>query len=217
MQELTSLRSEALERVKRSRIFSRLETGLDRGTYAAYLVDVYQYAQHSAKVIALAGSRAVSSHPALAAYLMRHGTEEIGHEQWAYSDLRKLGLAEEAIRASRPGTACASMIGLEYFVAGHWNPVALFGWMFVLESLGDDIGHFAAQRIGRALDDSSATYFLAGHGDADHDHAREITETIQKHMTDPADVADTLHVARVARDLYLGILDEAIARGPQWA
>jgi hypothetical protein len=55
-----------------------------------------------------------------------------------------------------------------------------------------------------------ASYFLAGHGDADHDHIREITTTIEEHMREPADTADMLHIARVSCDLYLGILDDCV-------
>ena len=69
-----------------------LSTGLDKTTtYAGYLVNVYHYARHSPQVISLAASRAVQSNREPAAYLMHHGTEEIGHEQWASSDLSTWG------------------------------------------------------------------------------------------------------------------------------
>jgi pyrroloquinoline quinone (PQQ) biosynthesis protein C len=218
MDELGIIRSETLERLKRTEMFRRLQgTSLDRNTYAGYLVNVYHYARHSPHVISLAGSRAVQSNPRLAAYLMRHATEEIGHERWAHSDLLRLGLTEDQIRASRPGTYCTSMIGMEYFVAGHWNPLALFGWLFVLEALGDDVGHFVAGRLDSSLRlDSSATYFLRAHGTADHDHIRDIVEAIQEHMKDPNDIADMLHIAKVSGDLYLGILDEVVEEGRAW-
>lgn len=213
MRQMAEMRSESLERVKASGVFRRLAAGeIGRGNYARYLVNVYHYAQHSPRVISLAASRAVETHPALAAYLMRHATEEIGHEQWAYSDLRQLGLTDEQIRSSRPGTACTSMIGMEYFVAGHWNPVALFGWLFVLEAFGDDLGHFVADKIRSSLKvEGSATYFLDGHGAADHDHIRDITDAVEEHMRDPEDVADMLHIAEVSLDLYTAILEDSIA------
>jgi pyrroloquinoline quinone (PQQ) biosynthesis protein C len=218
MQELAAMRRESLDRLQQSRVLQRLLNGeVDRSAYAAYLINVYHYAQHSPQVIALAASRAVKSHPALATYLMHHATEEVGHEQWAYSDLKQLGLTDDQIRSSRPGTACTSMVGMEYFVAGHWNPVALFGWLFVLEAFGDDVGHFVAERLNSSLKvEGGATHFLNGHGAADHDHIRDITHTVESHMQDPMDLADMVHIAKVSRDLYIGILEESLAEARSW-
>jgi len=207
---LAAMRSESLERLKASGVFQSLAAGeVDRRAYARYLVNVYHYAQHSPQVISLAAARAVKSHPALAAYLMHHATEEIGHEQWAYSDLRRLGLTDEEIRSSRPGTACTAMVGMEYFVASHWNPVALFGWLFVLEAFGDDVGHFVADKLSSL--GGGATRFLDGHGSADHDHIREITDVVERHLNAPGDIEDMTHIANVSRDLYVGMLEESVA------
>lgn len=218
MEDLLNVRRESLERLKSTQIFQRLlGGGLDRNVYASYLINVYHYAQHSPKVIALAGSRCVQTNPELASYLLQHATEEIGHESWAYSDLKKLGLSDTQITSSRPGTFCTSMIGMEYFVAGHWNPVALFGWLFVLEAFGDDVGHLIAKKLEQSLQiGTGTTSFLAGHGDADHDHIRDITECVEKHMKNPADMGDMLHIAKVSRDLYIGILEEVAAENRKW-
>lgn len=212
MKQLGELRKSALDRLKRTEMFGRLERGgLEKQHYVRYLTNVYHYAQHSPKVIAMAGARCANSHPGLATYLMHHATEEIGHEKWAHSDLRDLGVSEEAIAASRPGTSCTAMIGMEYYVAGYGNPVALFGWLFVLEAFGDDVGHLVSGKLDASLGlRGKGSYFLAGHGDADHDHIREITSAVEEHMHDPKDVADMLHVAKVACDLYLGILEESV-------
>jgi pyrroloquinoline quinone (PQQ) biosynthesis protein C len=219
VKELAALRSSALERLKHTEMFGRIARGgMDKHLYACYLINVYHYAQHSPKVIALAGSRCANSHPALAAYLMHHATEEIGHEKWAHSDLKDLGWSEDQIASSRPGTSCTAMVGMEYFVAGHWNPVALFGWLFALEAFGDDVGHLVSKKLDSSLGlRGKASYFLAGHGDADHDHIREITTTIEEHMRDPKDVADTIHIATVSCDLYIGILDEVVRDRSRWA
>jgi heme oxygenase len=103
------------------------------------------------------------------------------------------------------------MIGMEYFVAGHSNPVGIFGWLFVLEAFGDDVGHSVAERLDTSLSlGGNATEFLGGHGNADRDHIREILEVLDRHMKDPRDLGDTLHIAGVSRELYLGILDESL-------
>ena len=218
MQTLTDIRAAVLTRLQRSIMYQRImEGGLDKNLYAGYLVNVYHYAQHSPKVIGMAGARAANTHPELAAYLLHHATEEIGHERWARSDLIDLGLKPEQISASRPNTACLGMIGMEYYIAGTANPVSLFGWMFTLEALGDDVGHLISRQLDRTLTlEGRGAYFLAGHGDADHDHIQEITQTIEKHMRDPSDLADTLHVAHASADLYLRMLDEVVEEDRRW-
>jgi pyrroloquinoline quinone (PQQ) biosynthesis protein C len=212
MQALLDLRQESLGHFRKTEAFHRLMSGtIRKQIYIGYLVNVYHYAQHSPKVIALASSRCVGTHPELAAYLLHHAAEEIGHERWAYSDLRKLGIADQQIHLSRPGTSCASMIGLEYYVAGFWNPVALFGWLFTLEAFGDDLASLIGQKLDCSLNlGGTATSFLAGHGSVDRYHIKDITEAIDKHMKSQADFDDMFHIARVSRQLYLGILEEVV-------
>ena len=193
---------------------------LDPAVYVSYLSNVFHYAQHSAIVIAMAGARAVTRHPQLARYLLHHADEELGHEQWALDDLAALGVPAEVVRARRPVPACAAMIGYEYYIAGHANPVSLFGWLYTLEAMGDDLGTRIAQAIGPHLKDTGGRglKFLAGHGEADHAHTADLTRMISTHLTDAADVADVNHVADVVGELYVSMfrqIDTEVKDGAQ--
>lgn len=187
---------------------------LDPAMYVAYLTNVFHYAQHSATVIAMAGARAVQRHPELARYLMHHADEELGHEQWALDDLAALGVPEQTVRASRPVPACAAMIGYEYYIAGHANPLALFGWLYTLEAMGDDLGSRIAKAIGAQMGgpEGRGLKFLAGHGVADHDHTADLMRVISAHLTDPADRAEMEHVADVVADLYVSMFRQIDAQ-----
>jgi pyrroloquinoline quinone (PQQ) biosynthesis protein C len=181
----------------------------DLALYRRYLTNVYHYACHSAEVIALAGSRCTRTHPEASRYLLHHAEEEMGHELWALDDLRALGADETAVRTSRPVPACAAMIAFEYFIAGRANPVGLFGWLYVLEAMGDDLGKRVASALQHALGGTSrGIKFVAGHGVADHDHAADLTRVISQHITAPQDIADVNHVADVSADLYARIFDQ---------
>lgn len=186
---------------------------LDSVLYAAYLKNVFHYAQHSSTVIAMAGARCVRTHPELAHYLLVHAEEELGHEQWALDDLAALGVSAEQVRSSRPVPACAAMIGYEYYLAGHANPVGLFGWLYTLEAMGDDLGGRMAQAVGSRLGASgeSGIRFLAGHGIADHAHTADLTRMISEHIRDPADRADVRHAADVVGDLYVRMFQQVAA------
>jgi pyrroloquinoline quinone (PQQ) biosynthesis protein C len=176
----------------------------DLAVYTRYLINVFHYACHSAEVIALAGARCTRSHPGASQYLLHHAREEMGHELWALDDLRSLGMDEQAVHAGRPVPACAAMIGFEYYIAGRANPVGLFGWLYVLEAIGDDLGKRVAAGLQMALGGNHrGIKFVAGHGVADHEHTADLTDVISQHITAPQDVADVNHVADVSADLYV--------------
>jgi pyrroloquinoline quinone (PQQ) biosynthesis protein C len=175
--------------------------------YKHYLSNVWHYAQHSGTVIAIAGARCVQSHPALAAYLLHHAQDELGHDVWALQDLEVMGVDADEVRASRPLPACAAMIGYEYYLAAHANPVSLFGWLFVLEAMGDDLGHVVARRVREALNAAEGVKFLAGHGEADEEHTKEIIDQIRTNIP-AADMPDVHHVADVIGSLYVRLFQE---------
>lgn len=179
----------------------------DATLYTRYLTNVWHYAQHSATVIGLAGSRCVLSHPSLAQYLLGHALEELGHDQWALNDLGVLGVSEADVRKTRPTPACAAMIGYEYYIAGYGNPVGLFGWLYVLEAMGDDLGHIVADGFKEGLSLPNGVSFLAGHGEADVEHTRDIIEQIKNHIKG-ADLEEVCHVANVVADIYIRLFHE---------
>lgn len=221
MEDLVLLQQRTIERILATPIARGILSGdPDRNQYVGYLVNVFHYAKHSAQVISLAGSRCVERAPTLASYYFEHAGEELGHERWALSDLADLGVTEQAVLESSPAPSCAAMIGLEYFTAGHGNPVALLGWMRVLESLGDELGHKIADRIDAGMGPAKhgkASSFLRGHGDADRDHIKEIDRQVAAHVGSPRDRRDIVLVATASADLYVRMLDDIVSGGVRWA
>jgi pyrroloquinoline quinone (PQQ) biosynthesis protein C len=181
-------------------------------SYKAYLTDVWHYAQHSAAVIGLAGARCVADNPMLADYLLHHAREELGHEKWALDDLAAIGVAHAAIASTRPSPSCAAMIGYEYYLAGHANPVGLFGWLYVLEAMGEDLGPVISQRLSKALGATDHVHFIQGHGEVDVAHTKELTQQISTHVR-AADMPEINHVADVIARLYVGIFQELPVAG----
>lgn len=174
--------------------------------YKAYLINVWHYARHSATVIGLAGARCVSAHPALANYLFHHAREELGHERWAVEDLATLGVTEADLAVSKPLPSCAAMIGYEYYIAAHANPVGLFGWLYMLEAMGEDLGPLISAQLSKSFN-SAGIRFVRAHGEADELHTRDLTQQIAAHI-EPRDMADVNHVADVVGQLYLGIFQQ---------
>ena len=210
MNSLIDIRYQVLAELKKTEVIkSLLQDKPSKNAYISYLTSVYQYAQHSPKVIALAASRCINTHPELARYLLHHAEEEQGHDAWALEDLRELNVDEVTVKSAYPLPACASMIGFIYYTAAFANPVSLFGWMYVLEAIGNDLGTIAANKLDKGLNLSDrALRFVAGHGISDEEHTADLTQQISKYMSDPQDMADTLHVAQVIAKLYVEMFQE---------
>ncbi len=208
MEYLLQVRSNVLEALQSTPAVQGVLSGKPNPeVYGRYLTNVWHYAQHSSIVIGLAASRCVADNPKLADYLFHHSQEELGHEVWALDDMAALGMDIDEVRKSRPVSSCAAMVGFEYFTAAHANPVGLFGWLYVLEAMGDDLGHIVSERIAQGLELPDGVKFLRGHGEADEAHTKDLTEQIQTNIASE-DIADVHHVADVMADLYVRIFHE---------
>jgi hypothetical protein len=86
--ELKSVRQSVDQRLRSlSLIKDALIGKLDSRAYCRYLsLIANQYSQHSPKVMCLAASRCITTHPELGTYLLKHAAEERGHNDWAYQD-----------------------------------------------------------------------------------------------------------------------------------
>ena len=204
MQVLEAVRQATMAELQDCRIVAEALSGRSQSTdYTAYLTNVYHYARFSPVIMAAAAARCCQTNEELARYLLRHASEEQGHEKWALEDLAKLGVAPEVVMRARPTPACAAMVGYVHDLATFGNPVAIMGWMYVLEAVGADIGAVVGEKLGEAHgDQANPIRFVAGHGEADSHHSVEITETIENCVQAPADRRDVCEAARVVSYLY---------------
>ncbi len=120
-------------------------------------------------------------------------------------------------RAAPPATACAALVGYTYYLATQANPIGIFGWMYILEAVGSDLGTLAASHLRGQAGLDHAVRFVARHGETDRDHTRELAEQISRHVRRPADQAAVDEAARVVSDLYVQLFHEVGGERPQWA
>jgi pyrroloquinoline quinone (PQQ) biosynthesis protein C len=218
MSPLARIRAHVGDDLRATHVLSELAAGrLDLDQYRTYLCNAWHYAQHSSEFMATGAARCVRTHPELSRYLLEHAGEEMGHDAWAEADLADLGVDAAALRASRPLPACASLIGYVHWLATAANPVSLFGWMYVLEAVGDDLGKVAAQGLTAELPIGSAVRFVAGHAMSDVGHTADIAAQIEAHLTDPGDRADVEAAAVVVADLYTRMFREIGGERASWS
>jgi Iron-containing redox enzyme len=69
----------------------------------------------------------------LAEYLGQHVNEERHHDDWLLDDLEELGASREAVWSRMPSPTVASLVGAQYYWIHHYHPVAVLGYIAVLE------------------------------------------------------------------------------------
>lgn len=149
-----------------------------RTGYRDYLLATYQYVLCSVPLMEAA--LAESSHqevPGLGPYLARHIEEERGHDKWLAEDLESLGVATSDLSLNLPPPAVLHLTGPQYHLIRHVHPVALLGYIFVLESGPPDPAFLNALRRRLALP-AQALRTLEAHAVEDISHREDLARLI---------------------------------------
>jgi hypothetical protein len=106
-------------------------------------------------------------------YLATHIAEERHHDTWTLDDLVAAGVARADALAQVPSPAVAALVGAQYYWIQHHHPVALLGYMGVLEGSPPSQAHIDRLRAASGLpDDAFRTY--RKHGRLDVHHTRSL-------------------------------------------
>jgi hypothetical protein len=81
--------------------------------------------------------------PGLVSYLEQHIPEEMHHDEWILEDLQALGYMRAEILARIPPVSASLLVGAQYYWILHVHPVALLGYIAVLEGTPPDAEYFA--------------------------------------------------------------------------
>lgn len=106
---------------------------------SAHLVLLHQITRASVHLMKAAYSQAKRARAdricdALIPYLDRHIEEEMHHDEWTLQDLESIGIGRARTLAAHPSANVAALVGAQYYWIYHRHPVALLGYMIMLES-----------------------------------------------------------------------------------
>lgn len=146
--------------------------------YPEYLITFHGVVRASVPLMEAAVARARATPgdavaEGLVSYLEGHIPEELGHDEWALEDLEVLGVDRRDVLARPPSPTVAAFVGAQYYWILHHHPVALLGYMTLLEAyppVPDEIEELMA-RTGL---DRAAFRTLLHHADIDPHHADEL-------------------------------------------
>jgi hypothetical protein len=114
---------------------------------------------------------------ALAPYLEEHIAEELHHDEWLLDDLEFLGRPRSEVLARPPLPAVAALVGAQYYWIFHYHPVALLGYIAVLEGYPPSLKMIAD--LASATDyGPDAFRTMVAHAELDPGHRDELYELV---------------------------------------
>jgi Iron-containing redox enzyme len=115
----------------------------------------------------------------VADYCARHIPEERHHDEGVLRDLEVLGVTRESVALRVPSPTMAALIGAQYYWILNVHPVALLGYLEVLEG-EPPVAEFLEQVIQRSGLPRAAfrTYFQ--HADVDRKHRDDLREALDR-------------------------------------
>jgi hypothetical protein len=111
----------------------------------------------------------------LASYLERHIDEERHHDLWLLEDLESVGVARADVLSAAPPPAVAGMVGAQYYWIHHHDPVALIGYMLMLECNAPTLATLADLK---RRSDFPESFFRTHriHAEVDPDHQSDLLD-----------------------------------------
>jgi hypothetical protein len=132
-----------------------------------------------ARRVAMEGLEDDPTAPLLAAYLTDHIEEEVNHDIWTVDDLESAGFDCSALLEQISLPDVAGMIGAQYYWIRHHHPLAVLGYLAILEGRPPNPTHIdRIQRETGLHQDIFRTYRM--HGDFDPHHREELWALIDR-------------------------------------
>lgn len=131
-------------------------------------------------VTALDRCRALPGDPVartVAGYLDGHVPEEQGHDDWLLEDLASLGVDPDEVLSRPPSATVAALVGAQYYWMHHVHPVALLGYVMMLEGYPPSVGTVGELRARTGYADAAFRTLLA-HADLDPHHGVELDAVV---------------------------------------
>lgn len=115
----------------------------------------------------------------LASYLDAHVGEERGHDDWLLDDLAVLGVDRADVLARTPSPTVAELVGAQYYWTLHHDPVAVLGYVAVLEGYPPS-RELAEELIARTGHPRKAFRTILAHAALDPGHRDDLDAVLDE-------------------------------------
>jgi Iron-containing redox enzyme len=115
----------------------------------------------------------------LADYLSKHISEEQGHDEWLLEDMEVLGIERKAVLKRVPIPTATALAGTQYYWIFHVHPVALLGFLAVMEG-SPPRTEFLEEAIVRTGLPAGAFRTYLRHAHLDLQHRKDLFATLDR-------------------------------------
>lgn len=150
---------------------------------------------------------------ALASYLAHHVPEERHHDDWLLDDLEVLGVARRDVWARQPSPTVAALVGSQYYWIHHHHPVAVLGYIAVLEGTPPSEDQLA-RVVGRTGLPAAAFRTFVKHARLDPHHRDDLDAAMDGMPIGPAHEELIATSALETQHLLARSLEEMLADLP---
>lgn len=136
----------------------------DREHYIMWLRQTYAFVCHSTRLLSL--TAALAKNEDIHHRFMDHSLEEKAHERLLERDFKSL---DAKIEDYQELLSTMGIYQIQYYWVQHVDPIALFGYVLLLEGLAVEVGGEVYKRAKQAFGESACN-FIRIHVAADEDH-----------------------------------------------
>lgn len=158
-----------------SKVFTNGFIDKDKRIYALYLTQVYHYAYHTPRNLALAGANLKNTNTYFMHYCFEHAMEETGHELMALHDLKMLGVSTDTPKVL---ASTEAIIGYVKYLATSETPYRILGYSYWIERPYKYILQFMEQmERAMGLKKNQLTFYY-NHIEIDKKHGKDIENAL---------------------------------------
>ncbi|MEY2242487.1 iron-containing redox enzyme family protein [Streptomyces sp. NPDC015532] len=180
------------------------------GRYRRYLRAMHQVIRASVPLMERAATRCEArprdpvARP-LARYLRAHAEEERGHDDWLLTDAAATGTTPDELTGTVPPAHVAALVGAQHYWIEHSHPVALLGYIAVLEGNAPAPG--LSGRLARETGLPPAAFETVRlHADLDDGHSADLDRLLERLPLDAAQrslvAVSALHTVASLAELF---------------
>jgi hypothetical protein len=180
--------------------------------YAQYLRQVVHYTAVNPQLQALAGANLGRAKRKLVGTYLKHALSEVGHDQLAVRDLRKLDVDVEFMKTDEPLLETTLLTALPRHQLANYGPVGHLGYLYFLEFLPTASGAAYADLLLEGGVPETAMSFIREHVRVDVAHNALMPVYADCLIDTEQDLAVVTTSIRQTGILYASMLNAAFAR-----
>ena len=214
LQKFDSLISKEWKRIFNQKMSSKVYKIIkekDTRLYAMYMTQVYYYAYHTPRSLAMAGANLVNEDTKLMQHFFEHGLEENGHDIMAFNDIKALGVPLKT-RKDMPAVLPSTEVMIAYvkFLSLSNEPYRSLGYHYWIEQPYKYIEQFMQTIIGELNLKKSQFRFYSNHKRIDQGHGNDIKSILSYYCKTEQQWEAVYQVALTTMRLFEQIIIEIL-------